>query len=75
MRKKIHDCIQLTIISNQCCVLVILMQEIYPDGKGTECNFHRFEHGMNLEVFGMGLTGLNDLQIIISQKHKCSFIL
>ena len=28
------DCIHLSIIYNQCCVLVILMQEIFPKGKG-----------------------------------------
>ena len=28
------DCIHLTIIFNQCCVLVILMQEIFPKEKG-----------------------------------------
>ena len=48
------DCIHLTIISNQCCVLVILMQEIFPKGKVTKYNSHCFEHGINWGVLGVG---------------------
>ena len=44
--------IHLTIISNQCCALLILMKEIFPKEKVTKYNSHRFEHGINLGVLG-----------------------
>ena len=46
------DCIHLTTISNQCCSLFILIQEIFSKGNLTEYISHRVEHGINFGDFG-----------------------